>query len=86
MPRHYRPQSLSYSFGPGPITPAVKWIIWINIGAFVATVLQHRLLYVLGVIPQAVVERFGHWIVPTVFILIGAAILLESGVLGRLFG
>ena len=30
-----------------------------------------------------VVERFGHWIVPAVFIVIGAAILLESGVLAR---
>ena len=57
MSRYARPRSLSYSFGPGPITPAVKWIIWINVGAFVATVIRHDLLYVLGVIPQAVVER-----------------------------
>ena len=61
MSRYARPRSLSYSFGPGPITPAVKWIIWINVGAFVATVIRHDLLYVLGVIPQAVVERFWVW-------------------------
>jgi len=61
MPRYSRSQSLSYSFGPGPITPAVKWIIWINVAAFVATVIRHDLLYVLGVIPQAVVERFWIW-------------------------
>ena len=30
MPRYPRPTSLSYSFGPGPITPAVKWIIWVE--------------------------------------------------------
>jgi cadmium resistance protein CadD (predicted permease) len=33
----------------------------------------------------AVVRRFGHWIVPGVFMLIGAAIVIESGVLGRMF-
>jgi cadmium resistance protein CadD (predicted permease) len=32
----------------------------------------------------AVVERLGHWIVPGVFILIGAVIVLESGVIGHL--
>ncbi|TYC19271.1 cadmium transporter [Micromonospora sp. MP36] len=31
-----------------------------------------------------VVERFGHWIVPGVFMLIGAVIVIESGVLARL--
>lgn len=30
-------------------------------------------------------ERVGHWLVPVVFIAIGAVILLESGVVGRLF-
>lgn len=32
----------------------------------------------------AVIERYGHWIVPFVFVLIGSAIVGESGVLGRL--
>jgi cadmium resistance transport/sequestration family protein len=32
-----------------------------------------------------VVRRYGHWLVPLVFIAIGLIILLESGVLGRLF-
>ncbi|MFD0856130.1 cadmium resistance transporter, partial [Actinomadura adrarensis] len=31
-----------------------------------------------------VVERYGEWIVPVVFILIGAVIILESGTLARL--
>src|SRR5262245_10807881 len=61
MPRYSRSQSLSYSFGPGLITPAVKWIIWINVAAFVATVIRHDLLYVLGLSPQAVLERFWIW-------------------------
>jgi cadmium resistance protein CadD (predicted permease) len=33
----------------------------------------------------AVVRRFGHWIVPVVFMVIGSVIVLESGVLGRLW-
>ncbi|ROT33449.1 cadmium resistance transporter [Micromonospora sp. HM5-17] len=32
----------------------------------------------------AVVQRFGHWIVPAVFMLIGAVIVIESGVAHRL--
>ncbi|MEV7969075.1 cadmium resistance transporter [Sphaerisporangium sp. NPDC088356] len=31
-----------------------------------------------------IVERYGRWIVPVVFMLIGAVIVAESGVLGRL--
>lgn len=31
----------------------------------------------------ATVERFGHWLVPAVFITIGAVIFIESGVIGR---
>ncbi|SDY24710.1 Cadmium resistance protein CadD, predicted permease [Micromonospora pattaloongensis] len=34
----------------------------------------------------SVIERFGHWIVPGVFMLIGTVIVIESGVLGRIAG
>jgi cadmium resistance transport/sequestration family protein len=33
----------------------------------------------------AVVERWGHWLVPVVFVVIGAVIIAESGLLGGLF-
>ncbi|WP_020576258.1 cadmium resistance transporter [Actinopolymorpha alba] len=33
-----------------------------------------------------IVERFGHWMVPGVFMLIGAVIVVESGVVTRLVG
>jgi cadmium resistance protein CadD (predicted permease) len=33
-----------------------------------------------------VLRQFGHWIVPGVFMLIGAVIVIESRVLGRLLG
>ncbi|GGT02393.1 cadmium transporter [Planobispora rosea] len=32
----------------------------------------------------AAVGKFGHWLVPGVFIVLGAVIVLESGILGRL--
>jgi cadmium resistance protein CadD (predicted permease) len=32
----------------------------------------------------AVVERHGHWVVPAVFVVIGAVIVVESGVVGNL--
>ena len=37
MSRYAPSSSISYSFGPGPITFAVKWIIIINVGVFVVT-------------------------------------------------
>ena len=47
MTRYSRPSTLAYSFGPGPVTPAVKWIIWANVAAFVATL--GNLLWLLSV-------------------------------------
>jgi membrane associated rhomboid family serine protease len=61
MTRYPRPSSLSYSFGPGPMTPAVKWIIWANIGAFVATVAYRDLIYLLGLTPADVIQRLWLW-------------------------
>ena len=61
MTRYARPNSLTYSFGPGPITPAVKWIIWANVAAFVATVIHHDFIYVFGVVPADVLERYRLW-------------------------
>jgi membrane associated rhomboid family serine protease len=61
MTRYGRPTALSYSFGPGPITPAVKWIIWANVGAFLATIIFPVITDYLGLIPQAVFERRWIW-------------------------
>ena len=61
MTRYSRPHTLSYSFGPGPITPAVKWIIWANVAAFVVTVVYPHLLDVLAVVPSDVIERYRLW-------------------------
>ena len=61
MSRYSRPASLSYAFGPGPITPAVKWIIWANVGAFLATSLYPALLQYLGLVPKDVIEQRWVW-------------------------
>jgi rhomboid family protein len=60
MPRYARPTSLSY-LGPGPMTPAVKWIIWTNIAFFVAQFVYSRLIEFLGLIPEAVIEHRWIW-------------------------
>ncbi|MBG0820067.1 cadmium resistance transporter [Planomonospora sp. ID91781] len=53
---------------------AVLTALWCAAGAWLGS---HRKV-------AAAVERSGHWLVPAVFIVIGAVIVLESGVLGRL--
>jgi membrane associated rhomboid family serine protease len=59
----YAPRSItsSYSFGPGPITPAVKWLILVNIGAYLVTRVAPDVLTVLGLSPQLVLERAWLW-------------------------
>ena len=77
MSRYARPNSLSYSFGPGPISPAVKWIIWANIVAFVASVFRPDLLRVLGVTPADVIGRGWLWqLVTYMFMHVGPAHIL----------
>jgi membrane associated rhomboid family serine protease len=61
MPRSGRSAAFTYSFGPGPITPAVKWIIWINVAAFVATVVFPDIVPYLGLSPESVIERRWLW-------------------------
>jgi len=60
MSRYARPTSLSY-LGPGPMTPAVKWIIWANVAVFIARVIYPRLTVFLGLIPEAVIEHRWIW-------------------------
>jgi membrane associated rhomboid family serine protease len=61
MPRYAPPSAVSYSFGPGPITPAVKWLIIANIAMFVLTMLVPAILRFLGLIPERVIESQWIW-------------------------
>jgi membrane associated rhomboid family serine protease len=61
MSRYSRPVDISYSFGPGPMTPAVKWIVIANIAAFLLTLLFRDIVFLFGLSPQDVIERYRVW-------------------------
>jgi membrane associated rhomboid family serine protease len=55
------PSSVSFTLGPGPLTPAIKALIIANAVGFVAGWLLPSLAVYGGLIPGAVVERFWLW-------------------------
>jgi membrane associated rhomboid family serine protease len=60
--RRYGPATaVSYSFGPGPVTPAVKAIILANIAFFIVSQLYEPTLKYLGVVPELVLTRGWLW-------------------------
>jgi membrane associated rhomboid family serine protease len=61
MARVPRPYAVSYSFGPGPVTPAVKVLLIANIAVFVAEVFAPSLVVLLGLSPQAVFHSAWLW-------------------------
>lgn len=61
MARMSRPSLAGYSFSPGPISPAVKWLIWANIAVFLVQWIFPTLPYTLGLQPTAVLRRFELW-------------------------
>lgn len=61
MARVPRPYSVSYSFGPGPVTPAVKALLIANIVMFVAEVFVPSLVGLLGLSPQAIFHSGRVW-------------------------
>ena len=54
-----------YSFGPGLMTPAVKMLLWANVGVFLLTALAPSLFYwitgIFGLTPRVVLTRFWIW-------------------------
>ncbi|HTK28467.1 MAG TPA: rhomboid family intramembrane serine protease [Vicinamibacterales bacterium] len=71
MPRYSSPYASSFSFGPGPLTPAVKALIIANVAAFVVTTFAPSLVVVLGLAPASVVERLHVWQLGTYMFLHG---------------
>ena len=68
----------SYSFGPGPLSQAIKYLIAANVAAFIATALIPELVVWLGLIPAAVLERFQIW-------QLGTYMFLHGGIFHILF-
>jgi membrane associated rhomboid family serine protease len=77
-----RPTTLHYSFGPGPWSFAVKWIIIANVAMFLVTLIYPPLLRVLGLSPKDVVERQWIWQPVTYMFLHGGPIHILFNMLG----
>jgi membrane associated rhomboid family serine protease len=82
MSRYAPPSSISYSFGPGPITDAVKWIIIANVAMFVLTEIFPMLRLYFGLVPAAVIERGWIWQLGTYTFLHGDVMHILINMLG----
>jgi membrane associated rhomboid family serine protease len=69
MSRHAPSSSISYSFGPGPLTFAVKWIIILNVVIFVITMFGSGIVQYFGLTPALVLERGWVWQLATYMFL-----------------
>jgi membrane associated rhomboid family serine protease len=61
MPRSPRLSSAAYSFGPGPLTPAVRALLYANIGVYLASLLFPPLVDWFGLSPKLVLEHRWLW-------------------------
>jgi membrane associated rhomboid family serine protease len=71
MRRPASPYASSFSFGPGPISPALQALIGANVVVFVAQVLFPVLTAVLGLHPAFVIHSFWIWQLATYMFLHG---------------
>ena len=59
--RYPSPSGVSYSFGPGPLTPAIKAIMIANGAAFVITFFLPDLIVLFGLRPADLFGKFAAW-------------------------
>jgi membrane associated rhomboid family serine protease len=72
MPRYSsRSAPSSFSFGPGPVSTALKILIGANVAMFVITTFMQSLVTYLGLVPALVVHEFWLWQVATYMFLHG---------------
>ena len=65
------PATSTYSFGPGPLTPAIKTLIAINVAAFLVALVVPAVTRLLGLRPADVIERQYVWQLVTYMFLHG---------------
>jgi membrane associated rhomboid family serine protease len=61
MRRYPTTSTSAYSFGPGPLTPAIKMLVAVNVAAFLIAIIVPALTPALGLRPADVVERLHFW-------------------------
>jgi membrane associated rhomboid family serine protease len=61
MARYPNYRDVTYSFGPGALTPAIKILIIVNVVAFLASLAVPQMIVQLGVVPAAVFEQGAVW-------------------------
>jgi membrane associated rhomboid family serine protease len=73
MPRYSSPYASSFSFGPGPISTALKALIGANVAVFFAMMFlpEPATLDALGLMPLLVVRKFWLWQLATYMFLHG---------------
>lgn len=59
--RRYMPSHVTYSFGPGPLGPAVRGLIVVNVAAFLLSWVVPEMIPRLGLFPAGVLERGWLW-------------------------
>jgi membrane associated rhomboid family serine protease len=69
MPRRPSLSTISYSFGPGPITPAVRALLYANGAVYLVSLFYDRLPEWFGLLPKHVIHDFWIWQVATYMFL-----------------
>jgi len=64
-------RDLSYAFGPGPVSPAIKILMIVNVGAFLLSLAVPDVIMALGFQPEAIVQRLAIWRFATYMFLHG---------------
>jgi membrane associated rhomboid family serine protease len=71
MRRYASPYASSFSFGPGPISTALKLLIGANVAMFLVTTLAGSVVPYLGLVPSFVLRQFWVWQLATYMFLHG---------------
>jgi membrane associated rhomboid family serine protease len=69
MPRSPRLSTISYSFGPGPLTPAVRALLYANGIVYLVSLFYTRLIDWFGLVPGDVVREYRVWELATYMFL-----------------
>jgi membrane associated rhomboid family serine protease len=69
MPRSPRLSTISYSFGPGPLTPAVRALLYANGVVYLVSLFYTKLFDWFGLVPADVVREYRVWELATYMFL-----------------